>query len=90
LLKLSLCHRLVRAFAVPRKISSRLSGALGERKSGMVFLVRLERERNSTRHSVMRRFFMLNVLAGRWFYYVLLLQDQSEWFFSAREFCRET
>jgi hypothetical protein len=34
--------------------------------------------------------FYVNVLAGRWFYYVLLLQDQSEWFFSAREFCRKT
>jgi hypothetical protein len=90
LLNFPFCHRPFRAFAVPRTISSRLSGALGDSKAGMVFLVRLERERNSTRHSVMRRFFMLNVLAGRWFYYVLLLQDQSEWFFSAREFCRET
>jgi hypothetical protein len=58
LLNIPFCHRLVRAFAVPRKISSRLSGALGDKKSGMVFLVRLGRERNSTGHSVMRRFFM--------------------------------
>jgi hypothetical protein len=46
-----------RASAEPRRIANRFLGALGERKSGMVFLVRRGRERNLTGHSVIRRFF---------------------------------
>jgi hypothetical protein len=34
--------------------------------------------------------FHVNVLAWRWFSYVLLLQDQSERFFSARKYFRKT
>jgi hypothetical protein len=68
-----------RFFARPRRMASRFLGALGDRKSGMVFYVhptarkpraagtpgvRRGRERNSTGHSVTRRFFIWAYWAG--------------------------